>query len=171
MMLEVRKTISASRRSLSVVFASKILPLLLPRQGFIASYASCKDELETDAINHYLAMEGRLLLPKIEQQELQFYHVKDLSNQLQEGPFGIFEPDPMKCQMIPHSSIKAVIVPGLGFDKAHHRLGYGRGFYDRFLKLLRPEALTFGLGFKEQWLADFLPTFKTDVPLKHLLLI
>jgi 5-formyltetrahydrofolate cyclo-ligase len=56
-----------------------------------------------------------------------------------------------------------VIVPGLAFDRSGHRVGYGRGFYDRFLATLRPDALTVGICFSVQ-LVDEVPHGQGDRP-------
>ena len=47
------------------------------------------------------------------------------------------------------SEVDVVLVPGLAFDEGGHRVGYGRGFYDRFLALCRPDCLKVGLSYFE----------------------
>jgi len=57
------------------------------------------------------------------------------------------EPDPLTSQIIETTMIDAVLIPLLAFDKQGFRVGYGGGFYDRFLPACRPEALKVGLSF------------------------
>ena len=75
-------------------------------------------------------------------------------------------PEPVNGLEVPVSKIDVVFVPLLAFDKKGHRVGYGKGFYDRFLKLCRPDALTIGLSWFDPApiIADINPN---DVPLKY----
>ena len=59
--------------------------------------------------------------------------------------WGIPEPDPLRAERILPSGLDLVLVPLLAFDEEGYRLGYGGGFYDRFLPLCRPEVPTIGL--------------------------
>ena len=62
---------------------------------------------------------------------------------------GIQEPNPQTTQPIETQSIDAILVPLLAFDRKGHRVGYGGGYYDRFLAQCRPDALKIGLSFFE----------------------
>jgi 5-formyltetrahydrofolate cyclo-ligase len=62
------------------------------------------------------------------------------------------------------ATIDLVVAPGLAFDVEGHRLGYGGGFYDRFLAALHPRVLRVGVGYDEQ-LVDAIPHDEHDVPL------
>ena len=77
---------------------------------------------------------------------------------LTEGKFGI--PEPKNPLPFPKEKIDFVIVPGVAFDKNGYRLGYGKGYYDRFLKDISPYKL--GVCRKEFYL-DTLPHDKHDI--------
>ncbi len=62
---------------------------------------------------------------------------------------------------------EVIIVPLLGFDEAGYRLGYGGGFYDRFLAT-QPQALTIGLGFEQSLVTGF-PREAHDIPLQMII--
>jgi 5-formyltetrahydrofolate cyclo-ligase len=64
-----------------------------------------------------------------------------------ENAWGIREP--AGGEMVSPMDIDIVLVPGLVFDRTGHRVGYGKGFYDRFLKRCRPDCLKIGLGYFE----------------------
>src|SRR5690606_14981053 len=64
--------------------------------------------------------------------------------------------------IMPHQ-LDAVLVPLLGFDRQGNRIGYGKGFYDRFLAGCRQDCLKIGLSFFEA--VDSLPAEPTDIPL------
>ena len=63
------------------------------------------------------------------------------------GRFGLWEPDPARCAPVGEISRGLCLVPGIAFDRAGYRLGYGKGYYDRFLAAHPVE--TVGLCFGE----------------------
>jgi len=145
--------------------ASELLPHLSP-YSFVLSFMSLPHEIDTFLLNENLAKQGRLLLPRVEKDLLLPYLVQDLQNDLHLGAFGILEPIPERCfPALP----SVILVPALGFDLTYHRIGYGKGYYDRLLAQL-PSVPTWGLGFKEQ-LVSCLPIEPHDMPLDHLYLI
>ena len=90
----------------------------------------------------------RISIPKINNQTaaLEHYYFEG-KDQLKNNTWGI--PEPVKGLPTPAEKIDAVLVPLLAFDKRGNRLGYGRGFYDRFLAECRPDCLKIGLSFFE----------------------
>jgi len=79
---------------------------------------------------------------------------------LEKGIEGIPEPRPTKKRL--DDRIDLVIVPGVAFDKGGNRLGMGKGYYDRYLKI-HPKAIRVALAYEEQML-DGLPCGDGDVP-------
>lgn len=79
---------------------------------------------------------------------------------LVENRWGIPEPDSGSCSAIGSEQIDVVLVPLLAFDKQGHRVGYGKGYYDRFLAECRPDCLKVGLSLFEpvEQIADTEPT-------------
>lgn len=69
------------------------------------------------------------------------------NTELIENEWGIREPS--NGEMVEPSTIDIVLVPGIAFDRTGHRVGYGKGFYDRFLKRCRPDCIKIGLSFFE----------------------
>ena len=69
-------------------------------------------------------------MPKVYGRDMKFHRITTLS-ELKPGKYGILEPDNTDiCE--PEQGL--MIMPGLAFDKEHHRAGYGGGFYDRYLE-------------------------------------
>lgn len=68
--------------------------------------------------------------------------------------------------VVPDDEISAVLVPGLAFDRLGGRLGFGAGFYDRFLSRLHPEVLRIGVS--DGFIVDRLPVDEHDVSMTHL---
>ena len=65
--------------------------------------------------------------------ELDWHEVTSWDDVVILGPFGLREPDPLRCPRVPQAELDCVFVPGLAFDHEGFRLGRGGGFYDRFL--------------------------------------
>ncbi len=78
------------------------------------------------------------------------------------GAYGIPEP-PTGAPRVAWEAIDAILVPGLAFDRAGHRLGYGAGYYDRALPRLRGDALRVGVCYGLQCVEE-VPTAPHDVP-------
>jgi len=102
-------------------------------------------------------------LPKARRYELEVY---PLPCSLVQHRYGFWEPagDGPKVES---SLLDAVLVPGLAFDPWGRRLGYGQGFYDRFLAQLRPQTLTAGL-VPETLVVSKLPQDPWDVRVQFL---
>ncbi len=94
----------------------------------------------------------RWVYPKVTGHHLTFHP----GDSLQPGAYGILEPVDGSAE-VPLEEIDAFICPGLAFDPAGHRLGRGRGFYDRLLAQARPDALKVGVCFPFQIVPDTFP--------------
>lgn len=82
--------------------------------------------------------------------------------QLRTGPFGIREPDSRMVPEVDPAILDAVIVPALLLTPQGERLGYGGGYYDRFLPRLRPDCVRIGM-IPEELLVDFIPQDPWDI--------
>jgi len=128
-------------------------------------YAGFRSEVRTaEAIADCLAAGIRVALPLSVPvgRELLPYLVEDPKIDLRPGYCGIPEPDPARTRSISPDLIEAVVVPGSVFDLRGGRLGYGGGFYDRFLALHAPRALRVGLAFELQVSSGDLPLAPHD---------
>jgi 5-formyltetrahydrofolate cyclo-ligase len=75
--------------------------------------------------------------------------------------YGIWEPDPLTARKINLEDCVGILVPGVAFDRQGHRLGYGKGFYDRALAEFK--GLKVGVGFATQMTSEALPFDGNDV--------
>ncbi|WP_276977459.1 5-formyltetrahydrofolate cyclo-ligase [Flavobacterium filum] len=75
-------------------------------------------------------------------------------------------PEPINGLEVPVAKIEVVFIPLLAFDQKGHRVGYGKGFYDRFLKECSPETIKIGLSFfePEEKIED---VFESDIRLNY----
>ncbi|MBE3589352.1 MAG: 5-formyltetrahydrofolate cyclo-ligase [Firmicutes bacterium] len=85
------------------------------------------------------------------------------------GTFSIREPDPSVSEEAPPEALDLILVPGLAFDPRGHRLGYGKGYYDRFLSAYPPgrRPATVALAFSGQ-VFERVPAHPWDVPVDWL---
>lgn len=121
----------------------------------VGAYHAFGSEVRTDAIiEHAQALGKKIALPSVEGNSLAFYELSS-SKYLVKGRFGIMEPLPFG----PVDKIDLLIVPGIAFDKKGYRLGYGKGYYDKFLA--KKKIFAIGLGYSFQ-LLEKLPTGKYD---------
>ena len=90
--------------------------------------------------------------------------IKDPEKDLAPGYYGIPEPDPRKSLRVDAREIDAAVIPGSVFDVRGGRLGYGGGYYDRFLVYDAPRAKRVGLAFEMQ-LVERVPVQPHDQPL------
>lgn len=130
----------------------------------IVAYYALPDEVNTHALIDELVAEGKtILLPKVidgEHMELRRYTGRQ---DLQEGAFHIMEPVGELYEGVPD----VILVPGMAFDAKGHRLGRGKGYYDRFLKRSN-SVRTIGVCFDFQKVAE-VPTEKHDLSVDEII--
>lgn len=141
----------------------------IQKTGVFLVYCAYRSEVGTSTlIDHLLCLGKTVCVPLCDPAAVSMAAVRitDPRQDLLPGYKGIPEPDPQlaKTQSWPATSLDVVIIPGAVFDRRGYRLGYGGGYYDRFLALEAPQALRVGLAFDLQ-LVDHLPNAPHDVPM------
>lgn len=164
-----RRSLSEEHRKKAAQSVEEKLRPLIQDSKIVVSYNSINEELDTNSLNLRLAEENRLAMPRIEGEKLTLYRVTDMSKQLVTGPWGLAEPDPSFCEEIPIQQVDAILVPAIAFDSRGHRLGYGKGYYDRLLKKLQKKCLTIGIAYKEQLISHDLPNELHDQTMKEII--
>lgn len=146
------------RRSLSPEYKSsldrkiknKLLNLFAVREvQTVLCYVSTEIEVDTrEFINALLQMGKRVAVPRCEgdKGEMNFYYINSL-DELSPGSFGVDEPDPMNSLMFADAVDSVCIVPAFMFDNKGYRLGYGKGYYDRYLS--KYKGSTIGVCYSE----------------------
>ncbi len=164
-----RDCLSQERRESAHKKGFSLISSLIQDKQLILSYSSFGSEFDMQMINQLLAKGGRLTLPRMEKDHLKPYLVRNLHDCIK-NRWGIDEPDPEKCVLADELKIDAVLVPAICFDSTSHRLGYGKGFYDKLLPQLK-RARTIGIGYSEQLWEGPLPRGPLDHVLDEILLI
>ncbi|WP_029067374.1 5-formyltetrahydrofolate cyclo-ligase [Lachnobacterium bovis] len=131
----------------------------------IFAYAALEDEVNLDELITKALSDGKsVYLPKVEEDSMQFFKIKSLDD-LEKGTFNVREPkaickafddriyDLISCQEtdLNKSSKHQIITytPGVAFTRKGDRMGYGKGYYDRFFEKY-PNLLKIGIAFEEQ---------------------
>ncbi len=109
----------------------------------LLTYVSTEIEVDTRAIiSRALADGKRVAVPRCidNTRFMDFYFIKSFDD-LESGYMGVLEPIPEKCEKLTDLTSGLCIVPALMFDLYGYRLGYGKGYYDRFLSNFCGETL------------------------------
>ena len=123
-------------------------------------YLPYNQEVRTERILLQALRDGKkVAVPKVYGDTMRFLYIEDLSG-LEKGYAGI--PEPIADGPVAQDEKALVLMPGLAFDKEGHRIGYGGGFYDKFL-FAEPSHPTVALCYDFQML-DSLETEEFDVP-------
>lgn len=136
----------------------------------IMLYLDFNNEVSTDSLIKKLLNLGKIVSSPItlkEERKLIPSQITDLKNGIQYGAYNIREPKPECSPAINIKDLDVVIVPAVAYDKNCYRLGYGGGFYDRFLENLRKDAVTIGIAFDLQ-IFDEVPKEAHDAQLDYI---
>lgn len=124
----------------------------------IGIYSSLPEEVSTKyIINYCLKNNKKIAFPKVEDDEIRFYYIENIDGLNNIGSFGILEPEGNKLA----EDIELMIVPGICFDKQNNRIGFGKGYYDKYFQR-NNNIFKIGICFKEQ-LTEALKTDDNDI--------
>ncbi len=122
-----------------------------------------KKEINTEFLLHILQGKDKsIIVPKVENKNVEMSHILLQDNTpLKLSNYGV--PEPVSGIKIAPSQLDVVFIPLLAYDVNGNRLGYGKGFYDRFLEKCNSKTIFIGLSLFEP--EELLPCETTDVPL------
>jgi 5-formyltetrahydrofolate cyclo-ligase len=122
--------------------------------GTVLTYAAMPAELDPSFAITALRQDAvRIGYTRIEAPGVLGVHVVESETELIPGPLSIRQPSEA-LPRVPFDEIDAVIVPGVAFDESGGRLGYGGGYFDRLLPMLRDDCTRIGVAFDEQVLEE-----------------
>ena len=166
-----REVPSEERRAYSAALCGNLLERedvqrAIGVKGVFAVYLASKEEIDLSPLVERLwAADCRVVVPawRDDTYRLVAYSPK---TELVAGPMGILEPAPDGEELISvaEGDVSVWIVPGLAFSRSGARLGYGGGWYDRFLSKANPSSISLGVAYPFQIVAD-LPLEPHDIPL------
>lgn len=151
------------REEKSNIISNKIINLEeYQNSNVIAVFKSFSSEVDTSTlIKDALSMQKEVVLPRTYKNEIKFYKIKSINDDFEKNEFGIEEPKENIDNYVEKEKIDLIIVPGLCFDKEKNRLGYGGGYYDRFLS--NNNAKKIGICFEDQIYSELIPVNKNDI--------
>ena len=165
----LRKKMKEQKRSMTqeqIIRASERLGELFAscepyrKANTIYFYLPYNQEVRTVPMLERALLEGkRVAVPKVYGDEMRFIYIENLSG-IAPGSFGI--PEPVADGPVADDPTALVLMPGLAFDRQGNRMGYGGGFYDKFLNQ-EPNHPTVALCYEFQ-MQPSLPVEAYDVP-------
>ncbi|MDK2798454.1 MAG: 5-formyltetrahydrofolate cyclo-ligase [Clostridiales bacterium] len=126
----------------------------------IMTYIDFKNEVITrDFIHYALDNNKKIIVPVTDvlSKTLILSELKDFDKDLHPSTYGILEPKKECIRKVDDNLLDLILVPGLVFDIAGYRIGYGGGYYDKLLQRLEDKCKTVGLAFDFQ-IIDSIPT-------------
>lgn len=137
---EIRKVIKEQKRMMTTSEierkSMKIAEHLYQTEQFkqaasVFVYVNYNQEVMTIPIIRKCFSEGKnVFVPKVHNNIILFHQIMNIEKDLKPGAYGILEP---VTTLVDQSHDGLLLMPGLAFDKTHHRIGYGGGFYDKYL--------------------------------------
>lgn len=176
---ELRRDFLKKRRSLSsreaeekgrLALAHLLHFLPYRRADVVMCYAAMKDEVQTRQImEQTLALQKNLCIPYVRDKAAGWMDATAVGcmEDLTRGAFDILTVRAEWRVLVEPQSIALILIPGVAFDFAGHRLGMGAGFYDRFLSRAQ-HAVKVGLAFACQ-MAEKVPFMPHDCPMDYVI--
>lgn len=137
----------------------------------IMLYLDFNNEVKTDQlINKLISLRKTVAAPVTikDERKLIPFKITNLKDGINIGAYGIREPKKDPSNELNVEAIDILIVPAVAYDKDCYRLGYGGGFYDRFIEHLRDDAITIGIAFDLQ-VFDSIPKENHDAQLNYVI--
>ncbi len=142
---------------------------LFQKARYIFCYVSFRSEIDTFRILKISIDTGKIVsVPKINIKtgEMRSLIIPDIDKSIVPGEYGILEPIGT-CRELDYTKLDLIIAPGLAFTIKGERLGYGGGFYDKFLKRCRKTTVC-ALSY-DRLILSSLPVKENDIPVDYLI--
>lgn len=148
----LRKQLSENEmEEMSLTISNQLLQLDIWDKNYFHVFLPIAEhqEVDTELILHLLSGKDKeIVISKsdFDTKKMTHYLLTD-NTKIKKNKYNI--PEPVDGIEIPSKKIEVVFIPLLAFDKKGHRVGYGKGFYDKFLSECNPETIKIGLSFFE----------------------
>ena len=163
LMVQRRQVQDKAERDTAIAEAFLSLPEWESAQTLLC-YVSLPEEVSTERlIKAAWAEKKTVAVPVTYDDNTMLFYKIDSDSVLLHGRFGVCEPDVSFCEPLTDFSGSICVVPGLAFTESGFRLGYGKGYYDKFLK--NYTFLSVGLCYNS-FILKALPTEEHDIPVE-----
>lgn len=129
----------------------------------IGIYVSFRHEVETVNLINEIINDKIICVPKTNGKLMVFHQILSI-NELKESKLGILEPD--NDRLVNKTDLDLLIIPIVGYDQNGNRLGYGGGYYDRYLSDYQGNVIGLAFSFQE---VTHLPVEAFDIPLEMII--
>ena len=152
----------------SLAIANAVLKLPIWGKTYFHIFLAIEEhnEVDTELILHLLSGKDKeIIVSKADFESRKMTHFLLTDNtKIKKNEYNI--PEPVDGIEVPSQKIEVVFIPLLAFDLKGNRVGYGKGFYDKFLAECKPETIKIGLSFfeSEEKIND---VFEGDIPLNY----
>lgn len=164
----IRNCITARHQKERLIFDRLNSCDVIKRANAIFAYAAVGSEVNIDNVISFILSEGkRVALPVCadDKGNMEFYYIKSLDD-VRVGMYCIREPIVSECEKAYFDSKCVCLVPGVCFDRNGSRIGYGKGYYDRFMEKFNGH--TIGISF-EECVSDEIPSVGHDKKVTYLI--
>jgi 5-formyltetrahydrofolate cyclo-ligase len=137
----------------------------------IMLYVSMGSEVATDnMIQESLQMGKRVAIPYLQEQygKMDASEIHNLTDDLMEGKFNTRVPKPECYRPLAPADVDLIVLPAVAFDEQGNRMGYGGGYYDRYLKTINSHTALAGINFTTQVVKE-IPTQPHDMPVDYVI--
>ncbi|MBZ9608962.1 5-formyltetrahydrofolate cyclo-ligase [Clostridium estertheticum] len=176
----LRKNMLHQRKSMKIQdvsnFSNKIIGTIMELPEFvncknIMLYLSFNKEVDTYPLAKWCLDNGKTVIAPYciqTKREIIPFKINNLTTDLYKSSIGVMEPKHDLLDKVDIEDIDLIIVPGVVFDKHCNRIGFGAGYYDRFLPKKTKLTPTIGIAYDYQ-IVDKVPTGEYDVPLDFII--
>ncbi len=177
---EIRKVISKRRKSMSENEVKEkseiIIDKLMNTEEFkkaknLMVFLSFDNEVYTfDFIEKAISMGKKVIVPYTVKETYEIIPtlLKNIEEDLEVSTYGYMEPKKDKIQPILEENIDMTVVPGLAFDEKMNRIGFGKGYYDRYLAKTKKESKNIAIAYDYQVLEE-IPSEDFDVKMDYII--
>lgn len=166
----IRKEIMAKRNALSkeeieskseIIYQRVIVHPAFQNADLVFAYIDAKNEVQTRLLIEYAWKSGKkVAVPKVHGEIMKFYLITSYED-LEPGCFGIQEPKETCEEVLIPMENSLVIMPGVAFDRQGNRIGYGKGYYDKYFSAY-PDVYKIAIAFEVQ-IVPMVPADEFDV--------
>lgn len=149
-------------KKIPVYQTSKTIMIYLSFENEVDSSELVRDCFENGkrVVVPYCIKEDKSIIPT---------EIKDLNIDLSEAKMGYLQPKKDSLNPVDISDIDLIILPGIAFDRKGYRVGFGAGYYDRFLGIVNFEIPTIGVAYDFQIVDSFIKMESYDIPVDYVM--
>ncbi len=173
MLIERRDMTREDINDLSSIIINKLKKLPIYKSSrSVMLYLSFENEIDSSEIIKDCLKDGkRVIVPFCDNSDMSITptEIKDMSTDLYTSKMGYIQPKKESLSPVDISEIDLIILPGIAFDRKGYRVGFGAGYYDRFLGQVNFEIPTVGLAYDFQIIDSFIQMEDYDIPIDYVM--